>query len=234
LRSMSRHLHLPMWTTLRGHVGLFYPLFCSFVALASCVVVDGWQTSPLLAIWAAGAGMRWYSGDGQAATDCVFFGSLNAYLARKEFKSIAWRDWEELDKSVAVGSWFLFSRIAIPLVLIGLFYRWQTYRKEATSKQLPEGVSEWTMQHPKARIFPCQTKHARMFPKRHAFEYSYLQCGFPIIPAGVMTNGTEVGLGADCVLGNWWLRIKAEDYLERGHGACGFYGKLKMYLQNQV
>ncbi|KAF2832612.1 hypothetical protein CC86DRAFT_341260 [Ophiobolus disseminans] len=48
-----------------------------------------------------------------------------------------------------------------------------------------------------------------------------------------MADGTEVGLGEDRLLGCWWMRIKAEDYLERGNDALGFYGKLKKYLQSQ-
>ncbi|KAL5121578.1 hypothetical protein ACEQ8H_000650 [Pleosporales sp. CAS-2024a] len=72
-----------------------------------------------------------------------------------------------------------------------------------------------------------------MFPKRHAFEYSYLQCGFPITPAGTRADGTEVGGGVDVKLGRWWMRIRAEDYLTRGLGDIGFYEKLKLYLREQ-
>ncbi|KAF3041303.1 hypothetical protein E8E12_004590 [Didymella heteroderae] len=70
-----------------------------------------------------------------------------------------------------------------------------------------------------------------MFPKRHAFEYSYLQCGFPIIPGGVDADGHDVATGTDQELGSWWLRIRAVDYLMRGNGKAGFYGKLQTFMR---
>lgn len=219
---------------MRGHVGFFRPVFCCFVALASCVIVDGWQTSPMLVFWAAAAGARWYLEDDQVTFDCLIFGALNTYLARDGLRTVALRKLEELDASVVGWLWFLASRTAISLTFVGLLSQWQVYRRGAIPKTLPEGLTAWTMPYPPARIFPCQTKHARMFPKRHAFEYSYLQVGFPVVPFGVTAEGSEVGLGEDRLLGRWWMRIRAEDYLERGNGVLGFYGKLKQYLQSQV
>jgi DUF1365 family protein len=99
--------------------------------------------------------------------------------------------------------------------------------------KLPEGTTEWTLPHPKPAILPCRTKHARIFPKRHAFDYSYLQCGFPIIPAGTTPEGINVGSDKDRRLGSWWLHIKADDYLSRGNGTLGFYGKLAMFMREQ-
>lgn len=218
----------------RGQMGSFRTLFCLFVALATCFGIDGWRVSPLLAIWAAGSGLRLYFRDGQLAFDCVLFGALNAYLAGDALTSYVLRISQELDESMVGWCWFLLARAAIPLAAVGLLSQWQTCYKGSDSKTLPKGVSKWTSQHPPARIFPCQTKHARMFPKRHAFEYSYLQVGFPVIPSGVADDGAEIGLGNGRVLGRWWMRIKAEDYLERGNGALGFYGKLQKYLQSQV
>ena len=223
-----------MTTAIESRLGLSNFLLSCVYAVLPCFVVDGWRTSPLLAIWLAGTGLRWHLGDHQAATDCFIFAILNTYMARQGLKNTALRRWEELDMSVAAGWWFLLSRFAIPLALIALLARLQSNRKSTETKGLPGGLTEWTLQYPKPKIFPCQTKHARMFPKRHSFEYSYLQCGFPIIPAGVTADGTEVGIGQDRQLGSWWLRVKAEDYLKRGNGALGFYGKLKLYLREQV
>jgi hypothetical protein len=223
-----------MSTTARGHAGLPHLLAFSLIALVPCCVVDGWRISPLTVIWAAGVSVRWYFGDYQVATDSVLFGALNAYLAKEGFKSTVTQIWEKVGVSLVVGLWLLVSRLALPLVAIGGLIRWQTSWKDTASQELPDGFTEWTLPYPKARIFPCSTKHARMFPKRHSFEYSYLQCGFPIIPSGVTPDGTEVGFGRDRLLGRWWLRVRAEDYLERGSGALGFYGKLKTYLRAQV
>jgi hypothetical protein len=223
-----------MSTTARGHGGLSRFLVFSSIALVPCCVVDGWRISPLTVIWAAGSSVRWYFGDHQVAVDSITFSVLNAYTAREGFKSSLTQTWEKLGLSPVVGLWLLISRLALPLVAIGLLLRWQASWKDTASEKLPEGCTEWTLPYPKARIFPCSTKHARMFPKRHSFEYSYLQCGFPVIPAGVTPDGTEIGLGRDRLLGSWWLRVRAEDYLERGNGTLGFYGKLRMYLRAQV
>jgi hypothetical protein len=221
-----------MGITARSRGGFLYHLFCFVVALAPSFVVDGWRTSPLLLIWAAWVGARWKVGDREVATDCLIFGVMNTYLAREGFKGAMLQLWQNLEGE---GRRFLLWRVAIPLALIGILLHVE-FRKttDIIWQELPKGLTKWTLQYPRPMIFPCQTKHARMFPKRHSFEYSYLQCGFPIIPAGVTALGEDVGLGHDRQLGRWWLRIKAEDYLERGNGALGFYGNLKMYLSSQV
>lgn len=178
--------------------------------------------------------MRWHHGDRQMVTDSVLFGLWNMLLARADLNNAVSKKLEELDITLAAGSWILISRLAIPLALLAYFPRWRAYRKSTESATLAEGESTWTSQYPKARIFPCQTKHARMFPKHHAFEYSYLQCGFPIVPAVIGADGVEVGGSNDVQLGRWWLRVKAADYLNRGNGELGFYNKLKLWLREQV
>ncbi|KAL1792873.1 hypothetical protein ACET3X_009380 [Alternaria dauci] len=105
--------------------------------------------------------------------------------------------------------------------------------KNVTATQLDTNRSSSQIETPKPKIFPCKTTHARIFPKRHGFAYSYLQCGFPIVPSGMKNSGIESPGGKDQTLGSWWLRVRAEDYLERGDGASGFYGKLRTYLRAQ-
>jgi hypothetical protein len=223
-----------MWTAAQGHFGLLHLFFCCFVALVHCFLVDGWRTSPLLATWAFGAGLRWYSYDRQIKMDSILFGILNVYSVRGGLEDAIWTRWKELDVSLAAGLWNPLSCAWIIMALLALLLRWRSYHKSFAIKNLPCGVSAWTLQYPKARIFPSQIKHARMFPKRHSFEYSYLQCGFPIVPGGVTADGTEIGCGHDLRLGSWWLRIRAEDYLSRGNSALGFYDKLKLFLTEQV
>jgi len=215
----------------RGRFGLLSFLFCGVVALAPGVVVDGWRAAPLLAIWAAGAGLRWYHGDRQILTDCLVLGFWNAILARAELTDLVTRRLDDLD---VVGSWVLVGCLVVPLALVAYLARPKSHTDDRTPEEL-EGIklTKWDLSYPKAKIFPCQTKHARMFPKRHAFEYSYLQCGFPIIPAGIRPNGTALGSG-DAQLGCWWMSIRAEDYLTRGNGSFGFYNKLKLFLRDQV
>jgi DUF1365 family protein len=185
----------------------------------------------LLAVWAVAGGVRWCTPDRKVAGDCFIFGGLAALLARKSLASFIAKTWQEAHL-VATSSILYPAAVVAPLVVLGLSLA-LPYRTHAASDPLPEGTSEWSLPHPKATIFPCRTKHARLFPKRHAFDYSYLQCGFPIIPAGTTPDGIDVGSDKDRRLGGWWLHIKADDYLSRGNGALGFYGKLKTFMREQ-
>jgi DUF1365 family protein len=165
-------------------------------------------------------------------------GILYACLARENLIAIAlkswnkWRSWiseaERLPVTYAVSS------VALPLALLA-FFLWRMFARSKNTAATSPGVHRWRseVETPKPKIFPCQTTHARVFPKRHAFAYSYLQCGFPIVPSGIKHNGMEFPSGEDQILGRWWLRVRAEDYLERGGGAFGFYWKLRTYLRAQ-
>ena len=213
---------------------------CAPVVLL-CAVVDGWRLWPLLAIWIAGYGVRWRHGDRQLSTDCSALGVFYAWFSREhllEFGLKRWKDIGDLligfEDSPAVYAGIALS-IAIPLAFLGQ-YSWRAYDKRTTAERvLPECHQEvkFDLEVPKPRIFPCQTTHARMFPKRHTFAYSYLQYGLPIVPSGSTYSGFEFPSGEDRVLGTWWLRVRAEDYLERGFGGHGFYWKLKTYLRSQ-
>jgi hypothetical protein len=185
-----------------------------------------------MAIWAIACSLRWYREDRQVITDCVCLGIMTTWMVRGDLSAVFRSRWQELD--VGTVSWVLIWCFLIIVPFFALFIRWRAYGRGTVTKILPEGTKPWNMQYPKAKIFPSQTKHARMFPKRHAFEYSYLQCGFPIIPAGIAPNGMTLGSSKDCHLGSWWLRIRDEDHLDRGNGALGFYGKLQLYLREHV
>ena len=181
----------------------------------------------LLATWALGAGVRRYFGDRQLQTDCCTFALIAAWLKREELAVLLRQEWTP---AVSVGSSaVVLALITIPLAFLGLRH---SSRDDSKEHRLRKDLSEWTIPFPKARIFPCETKHARMFPKRHAFNYSYLQCGFPIIPGGVTPDGRDVATGADQKLGSWWLRVQANDYLTRGNGEAGFYGKLQAFMRD--
>jgi DUF1365 family protein len=218
---------------------------CAPIVLLCAVVGDGWRVWPLVAIWILGYGMRWASWtrwrheDRQLTTDCYALVMLYAWISRKDLLLFGLKRWKEcgnllngFDGLLVVYVTGIALSIAIPLALLGQS-SWRNGK--TTSGELPEYHSrvEFDLEVPKARIFPCQTTHARMFPKRHTFAYSYLQCGFPIVPSGVKYSGFEFATGEDRVLGKWWLRVRAEDYLARGFGENGFYWKLKTYLQSQ-
>lgn len=226
-----------MWAAARGHSGLSLSLFSCFVALLPCAVIDGWRMGLLGAIWAVGHGRRLYHGDRQTTTDCFVFGIVYSWLEREVLFDIAVKRWKELDLLDVVGGsstqrLTLCSTIAFALISL---LSWRGHgSSEKSADSLPSDAHKWSLEHPRPRIFPCRTTHARMFPEKHDFGYSYLQCGYPIIPFATTATGRDITDGRDRGLGSWWLRVKADDYLARGHGNLGFYNKLKLYLKERV
>lgn len=90
----------------------------------------------------------------------------------------------------------------------------------------------------KPLIFPSRTSHARLFPKKHSFSYSYLLVGVSVGWRGVVgpllsvdeddaARGATSGRGA-------WLSVRAEDHLHRGYDHRGLKGKLESFLATQV
>ncbi|KAF2475520.1 uncharacterized protein BDR25DRAFT_213802 [Lindgomyces ingoldianus] len=55
----------------------------------------------------------------------------------------------------------------------------------------------------------------------------------PVIPPKTKRDGFDAGSQSDRIRGSWWLQVKADDYLVRGYGEMGFYGKLKMLLKEK-
>lgn len=81
-------------------------------------------------------------------------------------------------------------------------------------------------------LFPCQTTHIRLFPKKHTFAYSYLMVGVPVNWEGA--SGGMVSSGGQPWWRRGWYQVRAADYLERGGGHLGLRGKLDAYLISQV
>lgn len=93
-------------------------------------------------------------------------------------------------------------------------------------------------------LFPCETAHVRMFPKKHGFSYSYLLVGIPVGWKGSV--GGMISSDVDTKPASWysrlfslkpgsaWYTVNGDDYLERGHVEDGLKGKLKKYLEGQV
>jgi len=222
--------------------GLLIRLSYVAFSIIPCAIVFGWSVWPAwpaIALWVVGGGARLRHQDRKVGTDCVIFGILNTLTLRTELVQAIWKRW-----NVWCGIDFV-RGMRFPIILSGVVVGamfgvlvQRRYSKNAsiaaTAGELPEGTERWVLEHPRPWIFPCRTTHARMFPKRHAFGYSYLLCGFPVVPAGIARDGADVGNGMDGVMGSWWLKVRAEDYLARGNGALGFYGKLKAYMREQV
>jgi DUF1365 family protein len=224
-----------MWIA-SGPRGLgFFLARCAPVVLLCAVVGDGWRVWPLLAIWIVGYWVRWRHGDRQLTTDCAALAMLYAWFTREGLSELALKRWDIWRHVIEGPAVYVVSAIMVPLTFLGLSLSQIFDHKRIPQEELPEGYRRvhFDLEVPKARIFPCHTTHARMFPKRHAFAYSYLQCGFPVVPSGITYSGIEFPSGKDQEFGTWWLRVRAEDYLERGDGAKGFYWKLKAYLRAQ-
>ncbi len=77
-------------------------------------------------------------------------------------------------------------------------------------------------------LIPSRTTHARMFPEKHAFSYSYLFVGIPI----GMTGKVGSALSVDSQERNWF-HVRSADHLSRGGAKLDLAGKLKRYLHTQ-
>lgn len=89
-------------------------------------------------------------------------------------------------------------------------------------------------------FIPSRTTHRRMFPKTHAFSYSYLTIGVPVGYRGRVNNLLTIDESAEKL--SWWRRLVAftpftvdgEGYLSRGSNNRGLRGKLDEYLESEV
>jgi len=67
-----------------------------------------------------------------------------------------------------------------------------------------------------------------MFPKKHAFSYSYLFVGIPVGVSGRISGMLSVDSQEP-----GWFHVDSVDYLERGNGGWTLAEKLKAYLHTQ-
>ena len=103
-----------------------------------------------------------------------------------------------------------------------------------TSQYDPDG--EWNLLKP--ILFPCRTSHTRLFPRKHAFAYSYLFVGIPVGWRGWVSSLLTADLRTlpwrSRSLKNGWFNVDSADYLARGDSIHGLRGKLDTYLESQV
>lgn len=87
-------------------------------------------------------------------------------------------------------------------------------------------------------LFPCKTTHARLFPKKHSFDYSYLVVGIPVgwegVSGGMVSSFSAKRHSWFSLPRKGWYHINPEDYLDRGDGHLGLRGKMDAYLESQV
>jgi DUF1365 family protein len=77
-------------------------------------------------------------------------------------------------------------------------------------------------------LIPSRTRHTRLFPRKHGFEYSYLFVGVPVGVSGQVSKALSV----DSQRGSWF-NVKSADYLSRGNEHLGLGDKLKRFLHSQ-
>lgn len=101
---------------------------------------------------------------------------------------------------------------------------------------VPSNTFPWTGPG-KVLLFPALTTHARLFPNRHSFDYSYLVVGIPVgwegISGGLVSSSSEKQSWLSLSRRGWY-HVDPEDYLDRGNRNLGLRGKLDAYLRSQV
>jgi len=221
-----------MKTTTYDLLGLLSGSIPYLLGLIFLVCIFEWYTWPVLVLWTACSIIRAYNDDPKLRKDCFIFSTFNIMQLRE-----AYTVWEALALSSIIRK-PMFSVLTFGLALllfihrVVILYLNRTMPLKAILR--PEFKTYTPPEHLKPLIFPCQTTHARVFPKMHSFRYSYLLFGFPIFPKTIAADGTRYGGMGDDKWGKWWLQVRAEDYLERGYGTLGFFEKLKMTLKSQV
>ncbi|KAF2787908.1 hypothetical protein K505DRAFT_315881 [Melanomma pulvis-pyrius CBS 109.77] len=231
-----------MKSTTYGLKGLLVRFIPYLPFLLPSAIALGWYSWPFLVLWAGCAAVRSHNHDPNIAQDWFIFGAINLYLLKGTLFELLRSIWIETSfRDVAAqptpSTLILCLTILLGLLATAFFYHRpnrDSQRKSLFKSSIPTGFTEYIPpEHPKPLIFPCRTTHARMFPKHHAFVYSYLLYGIPIFPKFFNDKGTLFGFLDDNKIGKWWLQVRAEDYLERGYGELGFYEKLKMTLKDQ-
>lgn len=205
-------------------------LFLVSLPPVSCAVLFTSHSWPGWAVWAVVGGVRIGHRDRKVLWDSALLGALYAWGKKDSLVRDGVQLWvtTRLSRNVLVG--------IVALATSAYLYYQQSKDDmcDPLTDEKPEENRAWTLAHPQPLIFPCQTTHTRIFPKKHAFGYSYLLYGHPVIPSGVATDGRDISNGRDRSLGSWWLCVRAKDYLKRGQSSLGFYDKLQSFLREQV
>jgi hypothetical protein len=166
------------------------------------------------------------------------FGHTPDILLLLSFTAIKkWDTIQTLASSLYVNSSILITTLSIVSTVFVCFqlYRYlNTLQQTSTPCRFPV----------KPMLFPCETAHQRLFPKRHAFAYSYLLVGIPVAWRGSV--GGMISSDTEKKATSWmsrlfslkpqgaWYTVNGDDYLERGHVEGGLEEKLHRYLKSQV
>jgi len=183
-------------------------------------------------------GLRWWFDAHGAAKDALF---LTVFILTGH--GLAVRDMvsavvEKYPPTITAG-------VGSAILIHIISNRWKyLYRRKARVVP-PNGDSEGHLKTSmRPLLFPCRTKHTRLFPKKHSFSYSYLFVGIPVGWKGCIGSllsadlqslgGKDINSEGYSKWGKSWFSVDAADYLSRGEAHLGLEGKLHAYLRTQV
>ena len=116
---------------------------------------------------------------------------------------------------------------------IGLaLYLFSIRYNSKSDKQYPQELLNVVSPIDKPLIIPGRISHTRIYPKHHAFSYSYLMVGIPIHSPN--QGNWLLSVDQHPWWNRGWLRVEAGDHLGRGGDKDGIYHKLQSYLESQV
>ncbi|KAI9831698.1 MAG: hypothetical protein M1819_004764 [Sarea resinae] len=121
------------------------------------------------------------------------------------------------------------TQIAVTLgAPVAVYSLWTAYHGISSLRDAPpSSVEEIPLGRP--LLFPSQTTHVRLFPRKHSFAYSYFVAGIPIGWQGCIRSV----LSAGDVRKRAWFHVNAADYLGRETSVRSLEGKLHAYLESQ-
>ncbi|KAF7542013.1 hypothetical protein G7054_g26 [Neopestalotiopsis clavispora] len=139
-----------------------------------------------------------------------------------------WKRWQKGQALVPLWHDYSYDTQVLYSVVaaLGVFYLIRRWCLSST-----QGSSGETAGPLRPLLFPCQTTHTRLFPKKHSFKYSYLMVGVPVDWQG--NAGGMIATGPPNTARNGWYQIHSADYLQRGSGHLTLREKLDKYLLSQ-
>jgi len=108
----------------------------------------------------------------------------------------------------------------------GIVFRGRRLQPKETDEPLHEQRIDEQVLPP--LLLPSRTTHSRLFPKKHAFSYSYLFAGIPVGMHGHISRLLSVDTQHP-----GWFHVDSADHLDRGHEGSSLAEKLNSYLHSQ-
>ena len=172
--------------------------------------------------------LRWKVDFDGAKHDFKWTALLGAWIHRRSLGNIVTNT---LALVLKYSLWGFFGALLLSFLYFRLFL---PKRESRNGTAVPNG----NYGNLRPLVIPSRTSHARLFPKKHTFSYSYLLVGIPIGWRGSL--GSLLSADLDSIEKDGlrprkgWFGVEAADYLHRGCDGHGLSGKLRTYLRTQV